>query len=132
MASRYREPPSSGRYPRTARINEVLREVLAEEIERSADSDERLRMVTVTGVDVAADLKNATVFVSTIDGDAGEALGEHRAELQSVIARQVHIKRTPRLSFVIDPALVEGERIERILRRIKAQDVAHSPDDAGG
>jgi ribosome-binding factor A len=127
MSSRHKESPPPGRYPRTARINEVLREVLAEELERFADSDERLRMVTVIGVDVAADLKNATVFMSTVEGPVGDALGEHRAGLQSVIARQVRIKRTPKLSFVADPALKEGKKVEEILRRLK-----QSHDDADG
>ena len=41
------------RYPRTARVNELVREVVAEELERI--DDERLELVTVTGVDVEPD-----------------------------------------------------------------------------
>ena len=39
------------RYPRSARVNEVLREVLAEALERLADADERLALLTITGVE---------------------------------------------------------------------------------
>ncbi len=45
-------------YPRTLRVNQVLRQVLAEELERLADADE-LPMVTVTAVDVAPDMRTA-------------------------------------------------------------------------
>ena len=45
---------SPRKYPRTARLNESLLEVLAEELERL--SDPRLELVTITGVDVTRDL----------------------------------------------------------------------------
>ncbi|HVJ96801.1 MAG TPA: ribosome-binding factor A, partial [Acidimicrobiia bacterium] len=51
------------RYPRTARVNEVMLEVLADELERM--SEPRLELVTLTGVDVSRDLAHAKVFYST-------------------------------------------------------------------
>ena len=56
------KPPR--RYPRTARVNEVVREALGDELERL--SDPRLGLVTVTGVDVNADLRQATVYYSAL------------------------------------------------------------------
>ena len=53
------------RYPRMVRVNEVVREVVADELERL--SDPRLGLVTVTGVDVSADLRHATVYYSALD-----------------------------------------------------------------
>jgi ribosome-binding factor A len=120
--SDHRSDRGAGAYPRTARINELLREILAEELERMADSDERLRLLTVTGVDVVSDLSSAKVYVSSMTEPVSDALGEHRAHLQRVIGRQVRMKRTPKLQFVIDPAMVEGEKVEEILRRIKSGD----------
>ena len=52
-------------YPRSRRVNAIIQEVLAEEIERLTDP--RLGLVTVTGVDAAPDMRHATVFVSTIE-----------------------------------------------------------------
>jgi ribosome-binding factor A len=48
------------RYPRMARVNEVVREAIGDELERL--NDPRLGLVTVTGVDVSADLRHATVY----------------------------------------------------------------------
>ena len=44
------------------RVNQVMRQVLAEAIERLRDADDRLAMVTITEVDVAGDLSMATVY----------------------------------------------------------------------
>ena len=117
---RHSFPSRSGaRYARSLRINQVLREVLAEELERLADADERLRLLTITSVETAPDLRNATVFLSTLGEEAAEALEERRNQLQGMIGRQVRIKRTPRLSFVADPAVRSGAAVEEALRRIR-------------
>ncbi len=49
-------------YPRTARLNELLREILAEELERV--DDERLTLLTIISVDVDADLRKAIVVAT--------------------------------------------------------------------
>ena len=110
---------SKKEYPRSRRVNEVLREVLGEELERLADADERLRLVTVTSVETSGDLRHATVFLGRLDEETAVALEERRPQLQAQIGRQVRLKRTPRLEFVADPAVAEGERIDRILERLR-------------
>jgi ribosome-binding factor A len=105
----------------------VLRQVLAEELERLADADERLRLVTVTAVDTAPDLRHATVYLSSLGQDAADGLAERRAQLQRAVGRQTRMKRTPLLEFAIDPAVVAGGRIDDALRRIHDKDA-----DSGG
>jgi ribosome-binding factor A len=107
----------------------VLRQVLAEELERLADADERLRLVTVTGVETAPDLRHARVFLSSLSDDAAEALAERRAQLQREVGRQVRMKRTPQLEFAVDPAVVAGGRVDDALRRIRDQRPATGPGD---
>ncbi len=129
MPGRRQDNRGAAPYPRSLRVNQVIRQVLAEEIERLADADERLRLVTVTSVDTAPDLRHATVFVSSLPGDSAEALAERRVHLQRSLGRQVRMKRTPQLSFVVDPAVVAGSRVEEVLRRIR-QDEADGADGA--
>ncbi len=109
--------PAAG-FLRARRVNEVLRQVLAEELERLADADERLRLVTITSVECSSDLRRATVYLDHLEASSTEALGERRAQLQSAVGRQVRLKRTPRLDFAADPAVAAGARVEEILRRI--------------
>src|SRR3954462_5801139 len=89
-------------YPRTARLNELVRQILADELERI--DDERLHLVTIMSVVVDPDLRHATVYVDTPEGAARddeviEGLNERRARLQSSIAKQARMKRTPQLAF---------------------------------
>jgi len=116
-------------YARSLRVNQVLRQVLAEELERLADADERLRLVTVTSVDTAPDLRHATVYLSSLTDDSTAALAERRAQLQRALGRQVRMKRTPQLEFAVDPAVVAGGRVEDVLRRIRDSDAASGETD---
>ena len=124
MPGRRREKRAPAAYPRTARVNEVLREVVAEALERMSDTDDRLRLLTVTAVDITPDLSRATVYLSSLPEGAVEALAEQRAQLQRTIGRQVRMKRTPLLVFESDPAVAHGLRVEEILRTLR-----ESPDD---
>ena len=121
MSSGRQSFPTHGgpRFARSLRINQVLREVLAEELERLADADDRLLLLTITSVETAPDLRNATVYLSTLADEAAEALEERRTQLQRSVGRQMRIKRTPRLAFVADPAIRSGAAVEEALRRVK-------------
>ena len=136
MSRRRRSTSTAARqYPRTARLNELVREIVADELERI--DDERLELLTITAVDVAPDLRHARVLFDSLDGpDADdeilEALGERRVRLQSAIGRQARIKRVPELTFAPDPAVREGEHIDEILRTIEpgdGDDLDDEPDD---
>ena len=127
MSGRRHDQRGAAPYARSLRVNQVVRQVLAEEIERLADADERLRLVTITEVDTAPDLRHATVFLSSLTDDSTEALVERRAQLQRALGRQVRMKRTPQLEFAVDPAVVAGGRVDDVLRRIRDTDPAGGP-----
>lgn len=115
-----RQAKSGGRkYPRSARVGETLREIIAEDLVRF--DDERLAFVTVTGIDVDPELNRAIVFFDSLDGaerddEIIETLDEYRVRLQSSVARQIRAKKTPILEFRPDMAIRSAERIDEILR----------------
>ncbi len=109
-------------YPRTARVNQILREIISDELVRLSDFDEDLGLLTVTGVDTSADLRQAMVFFDSLSDGARSALDEHRLQLQSAVNAQTRLKRTPKLSFRADPAVAQGEAVEEILRRQRDDD----------
>ena len=127
MSGRRHDNRGASPYPRSLRVNQVLREVLAEELERLADADERLRLVTVTSVDTAPDLRHATVFLSSLSDDGADALAERRPHLQRSLGRQLRMKRTPLLAFEVDPAVISGSRVEDVLRRIRSAETNPDP-----
>ena len=113
---------SARKYPRTARVNEVVREVLADELERM--NDPRLSMVTVTGVDVARDLRLARVYYAALDRPDDEVVTALRAaapHLRAALGREVRLKYLPRLEFDLDPAIEQGQRVEDILRSLRGE-----------
>ena len=109
-------------YSRSRRVNELVREIVAEELERIADPD--LGWLTVTGVVVNPELTLGQVYFSTleddpeVDGHIIETLQTHRVRLQRAIATQARLRRTPELEFRVDGGVRAGARVEEILANI--------------
>ena len=106
-------------YPRTARLNTLVREILGDELERIGD--ERLELVTLTAVVVDGDLKRAVAFYDHSLGDEAEvgieeAFAELRVRLQGAVGRQAKLKRTPELRFEADSVQRHAARIEQVIR----------------
>jgi ribosome-binding factor A len=119
------------RYPRTLRVNEVVREALAEELAQL--SDPRLELVTITGVDVSPDLRNAVVYYAQLgshDPETADALRAAAPHLRGALGRDVRLKYLPRLDFREDPAIEAGQRMEEILRDLHDRD-QDEHEDAG-
>ncbi len=118
-----RRPSGGHRYPRSARLNETLREVIADELVRI--DDERLEFVTVTAIDVDNELNRAIVHFDSLggadtDGEILAVLEEHRRRIQASINRQIRAKKTPVLVFRPDDVIRSAERIDDILRADRA------------
>jgi len=100
------------------RINEVLREVLGTAIAEL--SDPRIGFVTVTSVETSPDLRAAKVHVSVLGSEEEReatlaGLRSSHGVLQSRIATETRMKRTPTLSFRYDDTIEKGMRISRLL-----------------
>ena len=105
--------------PRMRRINEVLREVVGAAISGEL-SDPRIGFVTVTAVETSPDLRTAKVFVSVLGDDEARAgtlagLASSHGVLQSRIAAETRMKRTPTLTFHYDNTIEQGVRISQLL-----------------
>jgi ribosome-binding factor A len=103
---------------RMRRVNEALREVLSESI---ADlKDPRIGFVTVTGVKASPDLRHATVFVSVLGSETKRdatlsGLRSSHGFLQGKVNQELHLKRTPQLTFEYDPTVERGVRLSRLI-----------------
>src|ERR1700758_3026881 len=94
---------------RHERVRELLKREIGEAIRREFHVNE-VGLISVNDVDIAGDLKSATVFIS-IFGNADQkkrglaVLTEHRARVQGLVARAVVLKYTPTLRFVVDDSV---------------------------
>ena len=122
---------SPHRYPRTARVNEVLIEIVADELSRL--SDPRLEMVTLTGAEVSTDLAYATLYYSALDPAGhpqtddqvkatGTALAKAAPHIRRALGQQVRWRNTPALTFKVDPSVAAGQRIEELIREIHSRE----------
>ena len=104
---------------RMRRVNEVLREVIGDAV-TSGLGDPRLSMVTITQVDTSPDLRSARVYVTVLGDEearsaALDALNAAHGQIQSMIASETRLKRTPTLKFEYDQAVETGLRISALL-----------------
>jgi len=130
-----RRPSGPRQFNRTDRIGELIREIVASELERIGD--DRLEMVTITAVDVAGDLEHASVYYSSMSADEEgrseevvEALEERRWKVQQRVNREVRARRTPQIRFRPDTVIASALRIDKILRDISADESSDDRADA--
>ena len=107
---------------RSDRVGALLRWAISELLLRDV-KDPRIGMVTVTGVELSADLRHARVFVSPL-GDAAAreralaGLASARPYLQSQVGKRLGLRFTPELRFLLDPSFETADRMERLLREL--------------
>lgn len=103
---------------RIERVCEVLKRELGRIILRELTFSTPL--VTVSGVEITPDLKQAHVFVSALGSDAQRqnvltVLEQNRGMLQAQVSKRVVLKHTPRLNFKLDDSIERGSRVLNIL-----------------
>src|SRR3954452_1296687 len=112
---------------RMRRVNESVRQVLAEAVGELKDP--RIGLLTITGVETSPDLRQARVFVSVLGSERKrertlEGLDAAHGVLQTRLARELRMKRTPQLTFEYDQSVERGVRMSQLI------DELAPPDDA--
>jgi ribosome-binding factor A len=105
---------------RMRRVNEAVKEVLSTHIAGDL-RDPRIGFVTVTSVETSPDLRRARVFVSVLGTEEErdrslEGLAASHGYLQSRVAAELRMKRTPVIEFVYDESIDTGMRISGLLQ----------------
>jgi ribosome-binding factor A len=112
---------------RMRRVNESVRQVLADSLPELKDP--RIGLVTITGVVTSPDLRYATVYVSVLGSVKKRTatlrgLEAAHGVLQSRLARELRMKRTPQLTFEYDPTVEHGVRMSRLIDELAPEDDA--------
>ncbi|MGO8837646.1 MAG: 30S ribosome-binding factor RbfA [Limisphaerales bacterium] len=108
---------------RLQRVRELLKREIGEAVRREFHVSEA-GLITVNDVDLAGDLKTATVFISILGNPdqqkrGFQLLNEHRVRLQGFIGKAVVLKYTPRLKFAFDDSIVRGNRVLQIIEELE-------------
>ena len=111
---------------RLVRVNELLKRVLADLLETLGYNEEQGKIISITRVDCASNLKTAAVYVSILGAKNEEEearivrrLIERKAEIQSLMSKEVILKYTPVLHFVHDHSVADGDRVLDLLRHME-------------
>ncbi|MDH3606923.1 MAG: 30S ribosome-binding factor RbfA [Acidimicrobiia bacterium] len=106
------------------RVNELLREVIAEELRTLKDPE--IGFITVTAVDTSPDLRTAHVFYTAMGSEEEQAacsaaLQRATPHIRARLGAQVRLKYTPAIEFRVDQSMANGFRIDSLLRDIGGQ-----------
>jgi ribosome-binding factor A len=110
---------------RMRRVDEAVRQVIGDAV-ASELKDPRVGFVTVTDVRTSQDLRHARVYISVLGSDGGVSEPQEREDtlaglrsahgfLQSRLAGELHMKRTPSLEFFYDDTTDRALRLEKLI-----------------
>jgi ribosome-binding factor A len=90
-------------------------------------SDPRVSGVTITGVHISDDLKNASIYFSLIGGEedvkkAQAGLDSAKGFVKREIGLSIKLRNVPDIVFKYDPTLETGNRMERLFQKIRTED----------
>ena len=119
-------------YKRADRVKHLVQQEMSR-ILQTEIKDPRVKFVTVTKVSLSVDLRNAKIFVSSLDTshDRKELLaGLKRASgyLRGELGRRLKLKYIPQIEFVADDSLDKQDRLFSLLDQIH-EDEEHADDE---
>jgi ribosome-binding factor A len=108
---------------RMLRVRELLKREIGEALRQELPV-QQAGLVTVNDVDVAGDLKTAKVFLGLLGTTeqkktALDLLHKNRPRIQSLVAKTVVLKYTPKLKFVVDESIDRGNRVLSIIEELE-------------
>ncbi|MGK5595535.1 MAG: 30S ribosome-binding factor RbfA [Parachlamydiaceae bacterium] len=108
---------------RVDRLNSLLKEVISDVIRKEVKNPHVNEFVTVTRVDITADLHYAKVYISVIGSETEKQ--ETLAALNSAAgfiginsSKKITLRYFPSLTFILDDSLEKQIRIEELLHKI--------------
>jgi len=118
---------------RLQRVRELLKREIGEAIRREFHVSEA-GLISVNDVDLAGDLKSATVFISILGNPdqqkrGFQLLNEHRIRIQGFVGRAVVLKYTPKLKFAFDDSIVRGNRVLQIIEELEKASPTEKDED---
>lgn len=121
--------------PRYIKVAEQMKVIIAELLERRI-KDPRLGFVTLTDVRLTGDGREATVFY-TVLGDEAErtasaaALKSANGMIRSTVGKQLGMKFTPTIEFVLDAVPETAAEMDALLAAARASDADLAARSAG-
>lgn len=115
-------------YPRSERVGDTIHKELSTIIQQQL-RDPRIDMVNINSVDLSKDLSMARVFVTFINTDDLEScqqqikiLNKASGFLRTQLARCTSLRGTPKLIFIFDSSVIQGQQLSSLIEEALHQD----------
>jgi len=112
---------------RTERLNHLIQAEISDLLQKHINDPRLNGLISVTGVEISSDLKNARISFSTLGGslDRADVLKGFKSAagfLRRELAHRLNIRVTPELSFEFDDSIEHGVDLVNLIDRVAAED----------
>jgi ribosome-binding factor A len=112
---------------RPERVGQEIQAAVADMLTRGDLHDPRIGYITFTGVKVSPDLRVARIYYSMIGTDdekarTKEGLEAAKGYVRREVTSRVKLRVSPEVFFTFDGSLEEGDKIERLIKEVKAKE----------
>ena len=119
---------------RPDRVGDQIRQELSELLARGVVHDPGIGFITLTRVQVTADLQIARVYYTTMGDpsarkDTAKALKRATPFFRRHVGERLQLRRVPELEFRFDESVAHQDRIEQILRDLHEEEAKQKRDD---
>ena len=118
---------------RPDRVGDQIRQELSELLSRGTVHDPGIGFITLTRVQVTADLQLARVYYTTMGDqnarkDTAKALKRATPFFRRQVGARLQLRRVPELEFRFDESVEHQDRIEQILRDLREEEANRHAD----
>lgn len=122
--------------PRYIKVAEQIKVIVAELLERRIKDPRLGEFVTITDVRLTGDGREATVFYTVLGGEeqragTAAALASANGMIRSTVGKQLGMKFTPTIAFVLDAVPETAAEMEALLAKARASDADLAARSAG-
>lgn len=122
-------------FSRTERVNEQIQRELAGIIQTEL-KDPRIKLITLTSVDISPDFAQAKIFFTSLEQSGGpketiKALTQAAGFLRRELARRMTIRVIPQLHFFYDKSVERGVHLSQLIDEAMAADKKYHKDEDG-
>jgi ribosome-binding factor A len=112
---------------RTERLSHLIQAEISDLLQKHINDPRLNGLISVTGVEISNDLKNAKVSFSTLGGplnrdDVLKGFNSAAGYLRRELAHRLNIRVTPELSFEFDDSIEHGVNLVHLIDRVAAED----------
>ncbi len=115
----------SNEFKRKDRVAQMMQRKLSQIIQQEIKDPRLPAFVTISAVNVSADLSHAKVYFTAFNNDTAQTasiLNAAASYLRTALARTVKLRTVPQLHFIYDESVEYGRRLSQLIDEVNLPD----------